>query len=546
MAGGKETPRQKMIGMMYLVLTCLLAMNVSKDILAGFVTVNNSLERTNANFSSSTDNIMKGFKAALEKEPAGQFYFQRANMVRDYSKELISYIDNLKKHVTAKTSKTPSYMDSATWNLKYVDAKDNYDIPTHELIGSETNPSKGANSAFELKSKLNSYHDKILQIFEKGGKKFLPADIQEVKTKISGIVPEVGKEEKEHGVPVTWENKNFNHMPLAAVITYLTKLQTDVKNTEAEMVSKLYASVGATSFKFDKLSAKVIAPSSYIQAGQPYTADVLLVASSSTASPKIFLGTYDTIGRKWLNKGAELKVELGMGKVSMPTGGAGEQKYSGGIEMVKPTGEVEVYPFEGSYMVAAPSVAVSADKMNVIYIGVPNPISVSAAGIAPSELQVSGSGISLSPSGPGKYIATATTPGEASITVSAKTKDGVKAQGPPVKFRVKPIPPPVAKAGGKTGTAVMSVNEVKGIGGIGAELAGFDFDAKFVVTSFEFTAAIKGKGIQEVSNSNSLTPGMMSAIQSAVAGTRIFISEVKAKGPDGRVQSIPGVTIKVK
>jgi gliding motility-associated protein GldM len=545
MAGGKETPRQKMIGMMYLVLTCLLAMNVSKSILDGFVTVNNSLERTNSNFSSSTDKVMDGFKSALEKEPAGQFYFERARMVRDYSKELVTYIDNLKKHVTEKTADVP-YKDSARWNLKYVDAKDNYDIPTEVLIGDNpVSPKSGDNTAKQLREKLNTFHDKVLQIFEKGGKKFLPADVSEVKGKISGIVPEDPKE-LENGVKVNWESKNFEHMPLAAVVTYLTKIQTDVKNIEAEMVSKLYASVGATSFKFDKLSAKVIAPSSYIQAGQPYTADVLLVASSSTASPKIFLGSYDTIGRKWLNKGAELKVELGMGKVSMPTGGAGEQKYSGGIEMVKPTGEVEVYPFEGSYMVAAPSVAVSADKMNVIYIGVPNPISVSAAGIAPSELQVSGSGISLSPSGPGKYIATATTPGEASITVSAKTKDGVKAQGPPVKFRVKPIPPPVAKAGGMTGTAVMSVNQVKAIGGIGAELAGFDFDAKFVVTSFEFTATVKGKGIQEVSNSNNLTSGMVAAIQSATAGTRIFISEVKAKGPDGRVQSIPGVTIKVK
>jgi gliding motility-associated protein GldM len=545
MAGGKETPRQKMIGMMYLVLTCLLAMNVSKSILEGFVTVNNSLERTNANFSASTDKVMDGFKAALEKEPAGQFYFERARMVRDYSKELISHIDNLKKHVTEKTADIP-YKDSTRWNLKYVDAKDNYDIPTEVLIGDNpVSPKSGDNTAKQLREKLNTFHDKVLQIFEKGGKKFLPADVSEVKNKIDGIVP-IDPIELENGVKVNWEAKNFEHMPLAAVVTYLTKIQTDVRNIEAEMVSKLYASVGATSFKFDKLSAKVIAPSSYIQAGQPYTADVLLVASSSTASPKIFLGTYDTIGRKWINKGAELKVELGMGKISQGTGGAGEQRYSGGIEMVKPTGEIEVYPFEGTYMVAAPSVAVSADKMNVIYIGVPNPISVSAAGIAPSELQVSGSGVSLAPAGPGKYIATATTAGEASISVSAKTKDGVKAQGPPVKFRVKPIPPPVAKAGGMTGTAVMTVNQVKAIGGIGAELKGFDFEANFVVTSFEFTATVKGKGIQEVSNSNNLTSGMVAAIQSAVAGTRIFISEVKAKGPDGKIQSIPGVTIKVK
>ncbi len=545
MAGGKETPRQKMIGMMYLVLTCLLAMNVSKSILEGFVTVNNSLERTNVNFSSSTDKIMKGFKDALEKEPAGQFFFQRAGMVRDYSKNLIKHIDDLKKTVTEETTKIP-YKDSASWNLKYVDAKDNYDIPTLVLIGeSPESPKSGPNSAKELREKIKIYHDQVLQIFEKGGNKFLKEDVSEVKIKIAGILP-TDPIERENGVKTNWESKNFYHMPLAAVVTYLTKLQTDVKNIEAEMVSKLYASVGATSFKFDKLSAKVIAPSSYIQAGQPYTADVLLVASSSTAAPKIYLGSYDTIGRKWLNKGEELKVELGMGKISRGTSGAGEQKLTGGIEMVKPTGETEVYPFEISYMVAAPSVAVSADKMNVIYIGVPNPISVSAAGIAPSELQVSGSGISLAPAGPGKYTATATTPGDATISVSAKTKDGVKSQGPPMKFRVKLIPPPIAVAGGKSGTAVMSVNEVKGIGGIGALLVGFDFEANFVVTSFEFTASIKGKGISEVSNSNKLTAGMSSAIQGAVSGTKIFISEVKAKGPDGRIQSIPGVTIKVK
>jgi gliding motility-associated protein GldM len=545
MAGGKETPRQKMIGMMYLVLTCLLAMNVSKSILDGFVTVNNSLERTNANFSNSTNKVMDGFKKALEKEPAGQFYYERARMARDYSKELVDYIENLKKHVTEKTEQK-SYKDSAKWNLKYVEKKDDYDTPSFELVGDDpNNPKKGEKTAKELREKLNTFNDKIVQLFSKGGNKFLPADVEEMKGKAKTIVP-VDPDELENGVKVNWESKNFEHMPLAAVVTYLTKLQTDVKNVEAEVVSKLYASVGATSFKFDKLSAKVIAPSSYIQAGQPYTADVLLVASSSTAAPKIYMGTYDTIGRKWINKGEELKVELGMGKISRGTAGAGEQKFSGGIEMIKPTGEVEVYPFEGSYMVAAPSVAVSADKMNVIYIGVDNPISVSAAGIAPSELQVSASGLTLTPSGPGKYIAKATTPGEASISVSAKTKDGVKSQGPPVKFRVKNIPPPVAKAGGMTGTAVMSVNQVKAIGGIGAELAGFDFDAKFVVTSFEFTATVKGKGIQEVSNSNNLTSGMVAAIQGAVAGTRIFISEVKAKGPDGRIQSIPGVTIKVK
>jgi gliding motility-associated protein GldM len=198
-------------------------------------------------------------------------------------------------------------------------------------------------------------------------------------------------------------------------------------------------------------------------------------------------------------------------------------------------------------MVAAPSAAVALDKMNVFYIGVPNPISVSAGGVAPSELSVSGSGgIKLSPKGgAGKYEVTATTPGSVTISVSAKTKDGMKPQGT-FKFRVKKIPDPVAKVGGKSGNVDMKKIELGSIGGVVADLPGFDFEAKFVVTSFELTAVVKGVLKSEACSGNSLSSGARQILATAGVGSKIFVENVKAKGPDGSVRNIPGVTIKVK
>jgi gliding motility-associated protein GldM len=240
-----------------------------------------------------------------------------------------------------------------------------------------------------------------------------------------------------------------------------------------------------------------------------------------------------------------------MGKVELSSS-VGQQKFNGVIKFKQPTGEYKFYPFDGEYVVAAPSVAVSADKMNVFYIGVPNPITVSAAGIAPGDLVVSpsGGGMSLKPTGPGKYIVTATSEtakgNEGKISVSAKTKDGVKSQGPPVLFRIKRIPDPVTKVGGKKGTAEIKKIEVGGIGGILAQLEGFDFEANFVVISYEFTAVVKGTPVVATGVGNQLSPEMKAALGKVSTGSKVFIDNVKARGPDGTIRNIPGVTLKVK
>jgi gliding motility-associated protein GldM len=559
MAGGKETGRQKMIGMMYLVLTCLLAMNVSKDILKAFVTVNENLERTNKNFSNNTDKVIKAFEESKNSNPSAAPYYVKAIEAKKITSELFEYIEKTKHHIIDETEKVQT---KDTLRLKYADKKDNYDDPTHIMVGSdERNPIDEEISAKRLHKKMDEAHDKLIALIDAMQKdkktQFLPDDYQALKEKIGGMKPH-DPEEKEDGVPITWEILNFYHLPLAGVITNLSKMQSDIKNVEAEMISQLSGASGKIAIKFNQLSAKVVAPSSYIQAGQPYKADIFLAAGSTDFKEDnmqvlIGEGAYDSITKQYkfaAGDGEKVPLQTGMGKLERGTSGQGLQTFKGAIKFKKPTGEFEFYPFSGEYMVAAPSVAVSPDKMNVFYIGVPNPISVSAAGVSPTDLivNVSGGGARLSPKGGGKFELMASTPGDCMISVSAKTKDGTKPQGPPLKFRVKRIPDPIAKIGGKLGNGILEFKklELGSIGGIVAELPGFDFDARFVVKSFIVSAVVKGNLKEFPCNGNNLSSEAKTTIQSLGQGGKIYFENIKATGPDGSTRTLPNVSIKVK
>ena len=545
MGGGKETPRQKMIGMMYLVLTALLAMNVSKQILKGYVTVNESMEKSKANLTANNKRVMEAFQNTINGNPAAKPYYDKAVEAQSKISEVVKYIDGLKKVVYEETEKLGG---GDTMQLRFAAKMDDYDMPTHVLIGSDAaTPENKPNSALELRGKLEALMNGLIAQLDgmQADKKtkFLPEIYANLKKKFEDMKPHDSGAE-EDGIKMTWHVENFYHLPEAAVITNLNKMQADLKNLEAEILGEYSAASGKLAIKFDKLNAKVIAPSSYIQAGQPYKADIFLAASSSAMTAdmmQVLLGADSATGAG----GTPVPIADGMGKLEQGTSGQGEQTYKGIIKFKKPDGSFDNYPFSGSYMVAAPSAAVALDKMNVFYIGVPNPISVSAGGVAPTDLQVSATGVKLTPKGAGKFEVTATAPGTITINVSAKTKDGTKPQGS-FKFRVKKIPDPVAKVGGKSGNVDMKKIELGSIGGVVADLPGFDFDAKFVVTSFELTAVVKGVLKSEACGGNSLSGGARQILATAGVGSKIFIENVKAKGPDGSIRNIPGVTIKVK
>ncbi len=243
MAGGKETPRQKMIGMMYLVLTALLAMNVSKQILHGYVKVNESIEKSITNLEENNKRISESFKATINGNKAAEPYYTRSLEAMKMVEEVFNYISTIESKVIAETEKPENPKAADTMNLKNMEKNgsiDNYDMPTHVLIGAEANsPESGPLTASELKGKLNGLADNLIKLVDKmqatKGQNFLKTDYEGLIDKIKQVKPtDSGLEED--GIKQTWETENFYHLPEAAVITNLNKIKADMKNLEAEIL----------------------------------------------------------------------------------------------------------------------------------------------------------------------------------------------------------------------------------------------------------------------------------------------------------------------
>lgn len=550
--GGKETPRQKMIGMMYLVLTALLAMNVSKQILQGYLSVNESLVISKKNLEENNKRVTDAFKHALDGNAAAKPYFEKAQAAQKEINEVYKYIGELRAKIVAHTEPTALENEKIadTLNLRRMDKIDDYDMPSHMLgLGEPKNPEKGAFTAYELRMKMNGLHDKLVAIVDGMQKdpqtKFLEDDYQSIKKKFASIKPTDSNRE-EDGVKFNWEMDNFYHLPLAAVYTNLNKFQTDLKNVEAEVLQVFSAASGKLAIKFDAIKARVVAPSSYIQAGQKYTANIFLAASSSklgAGDMEVLVGV-DSAAAAGGAKGTPVNIVGGEGLYEVGTSGMGDQEYKGVIKYKDPSGAFKYYPFTGAYKVAPPSAAVSADQMNVFYAGVPNPVTASAAGISPADIQVtaSGGGVRVSPKGNGKFEFNFSGTGDCMVTVSAKTKDGVKPQGPPIKFRVKPLPKPELKIGGKFAPQEMKKNELAMVAGLGAGANGFDFQANFTVISYEVTGKAQGKLAQVSGNGNNLAADAANILKKADVGSKVYI-DAKVKGPDGKIN---GATVGIK
>ncbi len=558
MAGNKETPRQKMIGMMYLVLTCLLALNVSRDILKGFVTVNESLEKTNNSMQQSNELMLNAFEKAANENQSAKGYYIKAIEGRKLTGEMIKYIESMKKKLIEITEKI-DWKTADTMRLRFVEKMDDYDIPTYQLIGSdETNLTTKSFSASELRHKLNDLHSKLIIMLDGMEKvketRLLPEDYKLLKSKIDLIKP-VDPNEMEDDVKLTWEVQNFYHLPLAAVVTNLSKIESDVKNLETEIINQFAAASGKLVVKINQFAAKVVAPSKYIRSGENYIADIILAGSSSDfkdENMQILMGAkYDPVTNTLIDEGAKIVLEGGMGKYEVKTSGQGEQTVSGVIKFKDQLGEMKYYPFEDKFTVAPPVSAVSADKMNVFYAGLKNDITISASGVAPKNLVVklNGNNAPLKVNGNGKFSIEPRTTGTCEIAVYSREENGqLKAQGPPSKFRVKPLPTPFVKINSKyvTGTLEMKKLDLVFLGAIGADIPGFDFDAKFKIKSFTLYAA-KGDLLSEIKCFGpNLSEPAKEAIKKVRPGGRVFLENIISVGPDGVERPLGNVIIKVK
>ncbi len=553
MSSGKETPRQKMIGMMYLVLTALLALNVSKEILQGFVMVDESIGKSKVILDENNARIQKAFEAYVND---GNFeakpYLLKSIETQKSIRIVDAYIDSMKVIIARKTE---GVSKSDTSQLRFMEKLDDYDTPTYLLIGSdETKPIDSKYSAKDLRLQLTNLHQDLLSLIDNMQKntktKLDDATINTLKQKLSTIKP-VDRNLEKDGIKLNWELENFYHMPLAAVITNLDKIQADMKNLESEFLHTFAAASSKFLFKADKLHADVVAPCAYVLSGQPFKANIVLGASSSEFTPDrmevLVGGVYDTAAKKLIAPGTPLAIKDGMGTYEAMTNTVGQKELKGVIKYRNARGENEYYNFNYEYTVAPPFSAVAADNMNIFYAGIENPVSATCAGFSPADLKltISGCGADAKLTSAGKYIVTAKNSGTCSVTVAAKINGTYQQQGPVKVFRVKEIPPPVLKMGGKLATTNLefSKNELKQVGGFGAESVGFMFPANFVVKSFE--VLVQGGGLYPCSNNN-LSDDAKKALANMRPGQIAYIDNIKVLTPKQTLITIPSVKFKVK
>jgi gliding motility-associated protein GldM len=536
MASAKESPRQKMIGMMYLVLTALLALNVSKDILDAFVVVNDGLEKTNLNFSDRNLNLYSQFDIAKQVDPVRITpYWNMAQEVKKYSAELTEYIDLLQKDLVIKTDGVEKSV-ADTLKMGNIKSKDNYDIPTNILIGDSEDGSKGESS--KLRKLLLDYKNKLTGFI-------LPEDRKTMVVDINVDNPS-NSENNEN-----WEMYNFYHRPLVASITILSKLKNDVKNAESFVVDYLLKQTDSEVMKFDTIAAKVIPQSNYVLLGEEYKADVFLAAFNKTNNPNVQVGDYDFVSKTFNNTVTDVPVNKGLGKYVVKTSKEGIMTYSGVVKMKTGKNKEVVFPFTSEYIVAKPTVTVSADNMNVVYYGLENPISVSVPGIASEKTSVVATNGALVNKGNGKFILKPSAMnGNIDVTVYATTEKGEKRNMGTMTFRIKQVPKPMLKFGGLTASGSLSKGAIESQGGLIAEYNGFVFQSPIQakVTSFKMLVFGAG-GIEEYSsdsNSNKLTKAMFDRIKKMKKNERILFEEVKAIGPTGVQEDLLGFTIRVQ
>lgn len=532
MSGAKETPRQKMIGMMYLILTALLALNISKDVLDAFIVVNKGLENTNKNFSNRNDELYAQFDLAKSVDPVRVSpNWEKAQQIKKQSDGLIKYINELKLKLIAETDGISKQV-ADTIQMTSINGKDNYDIPTNIMIGSSEDGSNGASR--ELKNKLIAY-EKLLS------NSILPMDKKKVEIDINTDDPPKNDNNE------NWEVYNFFHRPLVASITILSKFSNDVKNSEATVVDYLLKQVDEGSIKFDTIAAKVIPQSNYVLLGEEYKADLFLAAFNKTKNPEITVGNYNETTSSFEGVSNKLNVENGLGKYNVNTTREGLVSYSGTIKVVAPSGKEMIFPFKSEYIVARPALTVSADNMNVFYAGLDNPVSVSVPGIANDRLKVSISNGTITPLGNGKFNVNVMSGTQANITVVATMENGEVRNMGSSTFRVKSVPKGTARFAGQIEDGNVTIGEINAQFGLSAFYQNFEFKADCRVTSFDVSIMAAG-GISDDhhQDGNSFGPILKSRIGKMKRGDRIYFYNILSVGPDKKIVKLSPLMFKVR
>ena len=502
-----KEPRQKMINMMYLVLTALLALNVSNEILNAFKTVNNSLNTASSMVEKKNVDIFKSFQKKLEdpktKEKA-EVWMPKAQKAKEISDALYNYIEGLKHELKVEAG------------LKMVDGAEDYkedDLEAATRLLVEAAPT-GKGQGKVLFDKLKQYKAELLAIDPDVAKEVgpsLPLDLTPPPTTNKAVKDDMAY-------------LYFHMTPTIAAITILSKFQNDIKNSEAQVVEYCHKEIGEVELIYDEFQAFAGTNSQYLMPGEELVITAGIGAFSKAAKPNI---TID---------GASVAVkEDGAAEYKTTVSGSGPAVKRVSISFIKPDGTIAKVDKEVRYTVGVPSgLVVSTDKTRVFYQGLENPLSVTGGGGDEKvNVTVDGNGVSSRKEGPGLYMVSCANLGSATVVAS----DGKNNQR--ITIPIKRVPDPLATVGGKAGGPIPA-NVFRVQKGVAAELRDFVFEGvKYEVTSF--TLICTGKGFEEGLGVAEVTGYYFNAEAQALlkrcqSGSTVVIDEIKVKGPGGSRQ----------
>lgn len=542
MGHGKETPRQKMIGMMYLVLTAMLALNVSATVLDAFVLVDSGLSQTTRSFTFKNERLYNQIDNSYLINPTKVGPWKAiTDEIREKTRVLFDYVQQLKVEtvIAAENETSEALIGENQIDASKIGGKGDTNTGSRLFIGSD-----GSGKAYELKNKIIEYREFMNGLVD-------PNIAPQLAQSISTILNTDDPPPSADGTPHTWESTRFDHIPLVAIFPQLTKIQLDVLNVEAEVVAYLLQQIDAGDFKVNKLDAVVIPNSNYVIEGNEFSAEIFLAASDTTQVPVIYIGSYESFRT---DKGVmdfrmrgsyqEIPVVGGIGIFKQRATRLGKNQWSGLIEVTAPDGSKIRKPFNHEFEVAAPSVVISPTRMNVFYLGVDNPVEISIPGVSMEKISATINRGSIRREGSGFIV----NPGQGNnceITVFAEI-DGSKRNMGTRLFRIKRVPPPIPSVQGVTGRSVEK-NILAAALSMQAQMPpDFDFDMRFTITGFRVSATIGGFLQESASRSQLFTDEQRRLINNLRAGQVVNITDIKAVGPDGSSMDLNDLVLRIQ
>lgn len=510
MAGSQNisrmSPRQRMINLMYIVLTAMLALNVSSDVLNGFNQVEDGLARTNVSISNRNADIYNRIAAFAEQNPEkGGVWYDKATKLRNTTDTLYRQMETLMIEIVKNA-------DGESGDVDNINSLDDLESASYVMLS----PTQG--KGVILRKDIDRYRNYVTSLLTDSVKR----------NNIENTLSTLPQKENGTFVEKTWEETLFENMPVISAVTILRKLQSDVLYAEGEGLNALLNGIDAGDVRVNRVSAFVIPSSRNVMRGSKYSANIVLAAVDTTQRPTVVIN------------GTELDNQEGLYEVV--TSKTGTFDYSGYIEMPRGDGSMERQDFTSSYTVIEPMATVSATMMNVLYAGIDNPISIAVPGVASSNISASMTNGTLSRAGDRWVAKPAKVGTEAVVSVTANI-DGRVQTVASMSFRVRKLPDPTpfimfkddkGNADRYKGGRPLSKALLLQSPGIEAAIDDDLLNINFQVVSFETVIYDSmGNAIPELSNGSQFSQRQKDSFRRLSRGKRFYITRVKAVGPDG-------------